>query len=106
MNWRATRSTRSRYPRVAAVRADSSEGGAKPATCLCCNRQYNRKTGNRLKQNLVDSVSGEPVDTADRVKGYQVAKGQYGEKKVPAEMLDIAQEIIGRMSGHASPPEA
>src|SRR5258707_349757 len=37
----------------------------------------NRKTGNRLKQNLVDSVNGEPVDTADRVKGYQVAKGQY-----------------------------
>jgi len=37
----------------------------------------NRKTGNRLKQNLVDAVSGEPVDTADRVKGYQVAKGQY-----------------------------
>jgi DNA end-binding protein Ku len=37
----------------------------------------NRKTGNRLKQNLVDSASGEPVDTADRVKGYQVAKGQY-----------------------------
>lgn len=37
----------------------------------------NRNTGNRLKQNLVDSVSGEPVDTADRVKGYQVSKGQY-----------------------------
>lgn len=37
----------------------------------------NRKTGNRLKQNLVDSMSGEPVDTADRVKGYQFSKGQY-----------------------------
>ncbi len=37
----------------------------------------NRKTGNRLKQNLVDALSGEPVDTADRVKGYQVSKGQY-----------------------------
>ena len=37
----------------------------------------NRKTGNRLKQSLVDAVSGEPVDTADRVKGYQVGKGQY-----------------------------
>ncbi|HEY4167879.1 MAG TPA: Ku protein [Reyranella sp.] len=37
----------------------------------------NRKTGNRLKQNLVDSVNGEPVDTADRVKGYQFSKGQY-----------------------------
>jgi DNA end-binding protein Ku len=37
----------------------------------------NRKTGNRLKYNYVDSGSGEPVDTADRVKGYQVSKGQY-----------------------------
>ncbi len=37
----------------------------------------NRKTGNRLKQNLVDSVTGDPVDTADRVKGYQISKGQY-----------------------------
>jgi DNA end-binding protein Ku len=37
----------------------------------------NRKTGNRLKQNMVDAVTGEPVDTADRVKGYQVGKGQY-----------------------------
>ena len=37
----------------------------------------NRRTGNRLKQNLVDSVTGDPVDTADRVKGYQVSKGQY-----------------------------
>ncbi len=37
----------------------------------------NRSTGNRLKQNMVDAVSGEPVDTADRVKGWQVAKGQY-----------------------------
>ena len=35
----------------------------------------NRKTGNRLKQNLVDSVTGEPVDTAERVKGYQVGQG-------------------------------
>jgi DNA end-binding protein Ku len=37
----------------------------------------NRKTGNRLKQHMVDSVTEEPVDTADRVKGYQVSKGQY-----------------------------
>src|SRR5262245_11958082 len=37
----------------------------------------NRKTGNRLKQNMVDAVTGEAVDTADRVKGFQVAKGQY-----------------------------
>src|SRR5215471_16601019 len=37
----------------------------------------NRKTGNRLKQLMIDSVSEEPVDPSDSVKGYQVGKGQY-----------------------------
>src|SRR4051812_10004032 len=37
----------------------------------------NKKTGNRLKQLMVDSGNDEPVDAADRVKGYQVSKGQY-----------------------------
>ena len=37
----------------------------------------NRKTGNRLKQQMLDSVTEEPVDPSDRVKGYQVGKGQY-----------------------------
>jgi DNA end-binding protein Ku len=37
----------------------------------------NRKTGNRIKQQLIDSVTEEPVDPADRVKGYQFSKGQY-----------------------------
>lgn len=37
----------------------------------------NRKSGNRLKQLMVDSGTDEPVDAGDRVKGYQVSKGQY-----------------------------
>jgi DNA end-binding protein Ku len=37
----------------------------------------NRKTGNRLKQQMLDTVTEEPVDPSDRVKGYQVGKGQY-----------------------------
>lgn len=37
----------------------------------------NRKTGNRLKQQMIDSVTQELVDPADRVKGYEVSKGQY-----------------------------
>ena len=37
----------------------------------------NRKTGNRLKQRMVDSVTEEEIDPTDRVKGYQVNKGQY-----------------------------
>ena len=37
----------------------------------------NRKTGNRLKQLMIDSVTQEPVDPSDRVKGYEASKGQY-----------------------------
>ena len=36
-----------------------------------------RKTGNRLKQLMVDSDTEEPVDRSDRVKGYEVSKGHY-----------------------------
>jgi DNA end-binding protein Ku len=40
-------------------------------------RQINRKTGNRLRQQLVDDQTREPVDTADKAKGYEVAKNEY-----------------------------
>ena len=39
--------------------------------------RINKKTGNRLKQQNVDSESGEPVDKDDIGRGYEVAKGQY-----------------------------
>src|SRR3954454_24798997 len=37
----------------------------------------NRKTGNRVHNQVVDSETDEPVEQDDRVKGYQVEKGQY-----------------------------
>jgi DNA end-binding protein Ku len=40
-------------------------------------RQINRKTGNRLRQQLVDDQTREPVDAADKAKGYEVAKNEY-----------------------------
>jgi DNA end-binding protein Ku len=40
-------------------------------------RQINKQTGNRLRQQLVDDVTREPVDPADRGKGYEVAKNEY-----------------------------
>lgn len=40
-------------------------------------RQINRQTGNRLRQQLVDDVTREPVEAADKAKGYEVAKGAY-----------------------------
>ena len=40
-------------------------------------RQINKKTGNRLKQQLVDEDTGEVVQTADKGRGYEVAKQTY-----------------------------
>jgi DNA end-binding protein Ku len=39
--------------------------------------RINRKTGNRLKQQNVDSETGEVVSRDDTALGYEVGKGQY-----------------------------
>jgi DNA end-binding protein Ku len=41
------------------------------------SNRINRKTGNRLKQQNVDSETGEVVSRDDMVRGYEIAKGQY-----------------------------
>jgi DNA end-binding protein Ku len=40
-------------------------------------RQINKATGNRLRQQLIDEETREPVDPENRGRGYEVAKGQY-----------------------------
>ena len=40
-------------------------------------RQINRKTGNRLRQQLVDDVTREPVDAADKARGFEVGKNEF-----------------------------
>jgi DNA end-binding protein Ku len=37
----------------------------------------NKKTGNRVRNLVVDSETEEPVEQEDRIKGYQVEKNQY-----------------------------
>src|SRR3569623_1468289 len=37
----------------------------------------NRETGHRIRNEVVDAETGEPVAPEDRVKGYEVKKGQY-----------------------------
>lgn len=37
----------------------------------------NRKTGNRIRNEVVDADTGEPVPAEDRIKGYQFEKGEY-----------------------------
>jgi DNA end-binding protein Ku len=40
-------------------------------------RQINKATGNRLRQQLVDEETREPVAPEHKGRGYEVAKGQY-----------------------------
>jgi DNA end-binding protein Ku len=40
-------------------------------------RQINKRTGHRLRQQLVDEVTREPVENEDKGRGYEVDKGVY-----------------------------
>ena len=40
-------------------------------------RQINRATGNRLRQQLIDEETREPVALEHKGRGYEVTKGQY-----------------------------
>ena len=41
--------------------------------------QINRKTGNRLRQQMVDEETGRVVDKDQKGRGYEVSKGKYVE---------------------------
>jgi len=53
--------------------------------------QVNKKTGHRIKYKKVDSDTGDEVESADIIKGYEVGKGQYLEIE-PEELEAIALE--------------
>jgi DNA end-binding protein Ku len=40
-------------------------------------RQINKKTGNRLRQQLVDEVTREPIESENKGRGYEYAKNAY-----------------------------
>src|ERR1700722_18465209 len=37
----------------------------------------NRSTGHRVQRQFVDQKTGDPVETADQVKGYETGQGEY-----------------------------
>lgn len=51
--------------------------------------QINRKTGNRLRQQMVDEVTGKVVDKDDKGRGYELSKGSYAE--IEPEELDAVE---------------
>ena len=63
-------------------------------------RQINKLTGNRLRQQLVDEETREPVAPEHKGRGYEVAKGQYlmvEEEELEAIEIESTHVIeIGR----------
>ena len=53
--------------------------------------QLNKDTGNRIRYRKVDSETGDDVEQADIIKGYEVSKGEYIELD-PEELEAVAIE--------------
>lgn len=51
--------------------------------------QINRKTGNRLRQQMVDEQTGRTVEKEHKGRGYEVSKGKYVE--IEPEELDAVE---------------
>ena len=66
-------------------------------------RQVNRETGNRLRQQMVDTVTGEVVDSAGKGRGYQVGQNQF--LMVEDAELEAAHEQA-RQKPFGSPAES
>src|SRR4051812_48698207 len=49
----------------------------------------NKETGNRLKQQMVDAETGDVVESEQKGRGYELAKGEYVE--IEREELDAVQ---------------
>jgi DNA end-binding protein Ku len=58
--------------------------------------RINRKTGNRLKQQNVDSETGDVVPREDAARGYEFAKGQYlivEDQEIDAVQIESTRTI-------------
>jgi DNA end-binding protein Ku len=70
-----------------------------PASSLSEKVSFNRisrKTGNRLKQQNIDSETGNVVPREDTARGYEVAKGQYlivEDQEIDAVQIESTRTI-------------
>jgi DNA end-binding protein Ku len=58
--------------------------------------RINRKTGNRLKQQNIDSETGDVVPREDTARGFEVAKGQYllvEDQEIDAVQIESTRTI-------------
>ena len=52
--------------------------------------QINRKTGNRLRQQMVDEKTGHVVEGKDKARGYELKPGSYVE--IEPDELEVGRK--------------
>ncbi len=65
------------YLKLSLVSCPVALFSAASATEKVSFHMLNAETGNRLKQQYVDAETGDVVERDERVKGYEIAKGDY-----------------------------
>src|SRR5438105_10270868 len=65
------------YPKLALVSCPIALHAACSTSERVAFRQINKATGNRLRQQLIDEETRQPVDPEHKGRGYEIAKGQY-----------------------------
>jgi non-homologous end joining protein Ku len=68
-------------------------------------RQVSKSTGNRLRHQLVDGVTGEQVEPAEKGRGYEVAENQFvlvNDEELQAAQAEARTKSYG--SPHRRPP--
>src|SRR3954468_8744687 len=60
-------------------------------------RQLNKRTGNRLRHQLVDAMTGEAVESHDKGRGYEIGAHQF----LPVEQHEID---AARVAAASAPP--
>jgi DNA end-binding protein Ku len=87
----APRSNWKGYLKLSLVSASIAIYPATSASEKVSFNTLNRATGNRLKRQMVDAVTGDIVESDEQVKGYAVGKDQYVIVEAD-ELADIAIE--------------
>jgi Ku protein len=72
-------------------------------------RQVNRRTGNRVRQQLVDTVTGELVSSEEKARGYEIGENQFlmvEDQEVEQARLARAPAPSASIVPHQAPPQA
>jgi Ku protein len=70
-------------------------------------RQVNRATGNRLRHQLVDAVTGEAVETHDKARGYEVSENRFvvvEDEEIESARAEARTKPFGAPPASSDPP--